>query len=844
MNIRTLFILFLLSLFLPFGLPAQQGSVWVSGTVTDEENDEPLPLVSVVIKGTHTGTTTDDNGFFKMKIPDKPNVVLLFKYMGYEQQEVKIRELIVRKERTIVVKMKPGNALNAIVVKPGENPAFPILRNIIAFKAHNNPARINAYKTQEYAKSLVQLKNITKSALDSNVIMRSLKQSLIYQHDSTERYTLPLLFTEELKETIHRRDPQMTFSISKGKHSEGLPVLENADITADYISIFSKELNFYNDNLLIQNTPLVSPISSLGMEYYDFKLVRDTVYSSEYGLREYRIKFKPKNPRDAAFTGELTVYDSLFALKKIAVKLSPQSNVAYIIRYEAEQDYTLLNDSISFVTRSRLDLDAHIWKFKDGGVHGALNIDLTNYYSNVELNPVIDQKAIDNATVVVAKPLTVEDLLSVRKDTLSVVESRATVALRDLNKIGWVKFSSWALEVIGSGYMNVGKVDFGPYPEILKMNGMEGFRMNVNMRTSNTFHPNFFADWFVGYGTKDARFKGGLDVGWKFPQLKRRVITVGGKYDSYRVADRREHLLMLRESAMSVDEDMLFITLFAQRQDERYTMRYGGHISYEHEWSKSLTGYFRYENYFVESGQYTPFTTKGTPVSRYNQQELSVHFRMSSDDERQSDFLTRRVYLGNGNLPIVHLELAGGRYILADNLHDGYYGRAHAAVKHFINIGTMQLRYMLEMGVIMGAVPFPVLEGHRSVESWAYSPFKFDLLYNYAVASDMYTSLLMEYNLNGLLFNRIPLIRDLNIKEMLSFKLLYSFCDRPRHNSVLDMPDYMYAINSEIPYMEIGVGVKNIFQFFGIGCVWNIPAGRAPYAYSNFSIIGRFSFEL
>ncbi|MVM36760.1 hypothetical protein GO730_02250 [Spirosoma sp. HMF3257] len=58
----------------------------LSGTVTDEKN-EPLPGVTVAIKNTTRGTTTDANGKYSISIPDD-NAVLVFSFVGYERQEI------------------------------------------------------------------------------------------------------------------------------------------------------------------------------------------------------------------------------------------------------------------------------------------------------------------------------------------------------------------------------------------------------------------------------------------------------------------------------------------------------------------------------------------------------------------------------------------------------------------------------------------------------------------------------------------------------------------------------------------------------------------------------------
>jgi len=60
----------------------------VSGKVTGD-NGEELPGVSILLKGTTTGATSDVNGVYKLNIPDG-NGVLVFSYVGYLTQEIQV----------------------------------------------------------------------------------------------------------------------------------------------------------------------------------------------------------------------------------------------------------------------------------------------------------------------------------------------------------------------------------------------------------------------------------------------------------------------------------------------------------------------------------------------------------------------------------------------------------------------------------------------------------------------------------------------------------------------------------------------------------------------------------
>lgn len=62
--------------------------VTVTGTVSDESG-EPLPGVTIYMKGTTRGTVTDGSGNYTIEVPD-PTAVLVFSYVGYEAQEITV----------------------------------------------------------------------------------------------------------------------------------------------------------------------------------------------------------------------------------------------------------------------------------------------------------------------------------------------------------------------------------------------------------------------------------------------------------------------------------------------------------------------------------------------------------------------------------------------------------------------------------------------------------------------------------------------------------------------------------------------------------------------------------
>ncbi|MGV3602489.1 MAG: TonB-dependent receptor [Dyadobacter fermentans] len=83
----------------------------ISGVLTDEKN-AVLPGVSVVLKGTNRGTTSDGEGKFSLIVPDDPSAILTFSFVGYQSQDV-----VLGAQTAFNVSLKPDiGALEEVVV--------------------------------------------------------------------------------------------------------------------------------------------------------------------------------------------------------------------------------------------------------------------------------------------------------------------------------------------------------------------------------------------------------------------------------------------------------------------------------------------------------------------------------------------------------------------------------------------------------------------------------------------------------------------------------------------------------------------------------------------------------
>ncbi|GHA57986.1 hypothetical protein GCM10007389_07300 [Pontibacter akesuensis] len=116
----------------------------VSGQVLSEDG-QPLPGVTVRLKGTNLGTTTDPNGNFSLSVA-QANTILQFYFIGYETAE----KAIAANTTSLNVQMTTDNqALSEVVVvgygsgKPVEAPAVVAAKPIVGYRAYRKYLKEN-----------------------------------------------------------------------------------------------------------------------------------------------------------------------------------------------------------------------------------------------------------------------------------------------------------------------------------------------------------------------------------------------------------------------------------------------------------------------------------------------------------------------------------------------------------------------------------------------------------------------------------------------------------------------------------------------------------------------------
>jgi hypothetical protein len=158
----------------------------------------------------------------------------------------------------------------------------------------------------------------------------------------------------------------------------------------------------------------------------------------------------------------------------------------------------------------------------------------------------------------------------------------------------------------------------------------------------------------------------------------------------------------------------------------------------------------------------------------------------------------------------------------------------------------------VEGGKIFGkGLPFPLLFVHRANQTYSYQLHAYNLMNFLEFVSDKYISLNLEHQFYGFFLNKIPLIRKLKLREVVTFKGLFGGVSDPNNPAVTDdlmlFPEDAYGNQTtftleEKPYMEVGVGITNIFKILRIDFVKRLTHLDNPHV-TSFGILGKFVLD-
>ena len=791
--LMTFLLLFLL---IPLSLKAQE--TVVVGQVLNSKDNSPIPFVNITFRNSNTVVQSNEEGYFIVRDNNK-HTTLEFTSIGFTKREIRIKP---GQSVGIQVEMQEGNTLlQEVFVIPGSNPAIEIMKKVRLLIRVNDISRKTGFKAISTEQNLVMLSKVTQRSMNKR-IFDQLKKGNISGSDSS--MVVPLYMAEKKYQITSKEKKELSNKIFSSP-KEGEKILEKL------VGQLDTELNFYDRVVIVFGKSLISPLSNVGNAFYDYYLADST--RTKHG-KQYEIHFRSKNRKNLAFDGKLWIDSTTYGLTHIEADLPEQANINFIHNLRISQKF--------------VPVSTNRWMRQSEVM--ALNMSYALLIDSLHPNPEIFVK----------RSATFRSTDSNIPQTNSFAESNYNETtldekLSELNKTPLLRTAKWIADVVFTGSIPVGIIDVGKIEQIIRITDIEGLRLTLPFHTNEKLWKNISLGGFVGYGFKNEVIKYSATAQYKFQGEKRRILGIGYT-DDYRRIDYNYNDYMYRENPLVTGDEDISSSILAFESAGKISERNEYTLSFDNDWNRDVESslYVRSNRLFANKD--LPLAIGNVPVANSMLQQSATVSTRFSFDERTYDNHMQRVYISN-NMPVIYSIVEAGKYQLGSKA--GQYGKIMGVIKQFIRFEYGQFNYNANAGIILGNVPYPLLGIPAGSESGGYGFYSFNLMDYMEYASDKYVNLHTELMLNGLIMNQIPLIKNMNLREMVTFKMAYgSLSDS--HKQQADYPVFMNTYSK--PYMEVGVGLTNILHIFTLQSVWRLTDLNHP-GVSPWGLLGCLSLS-
>ncbi|OFX17611.1 MAG: hypothetical protein A2033_09415 [Bacteroidetes bacterium GWA2_31_9] len=819
---RILLIIIVLIGFLDYSYSQTTLITKVRGKVIDSATKETLPYVNITFRNTKIGAITDFKGEYFMETKT-PSDSLIFSYIGYKSKSVAVQK---NKFQEINIELESNNIeLQEVVITPGKNPALILLDSIVAHKDDNNPNKIDSYQYEVYSKIELDVNNINQSYKDQRVFR---KFQFIFDYIDTNAITgknyLPVFISETLSDYFYNKNPKGEKEVIKANRISGL---NNASVSQLTGNLY-QNVNIYNNFINVFDKGFVSPINNSGNIYYKYYLI-DSMYIDN--LWCYQVSFKPRRKQEPTFTGDFWVHDSTFAIKKVQVRIAEDANINFLNDMVVTHEYERIENKVWFLKKEEIFVDFNV-SDKTVGFFGRK---LTTY-KDIVLNQPKDPEIFNIATSIqfTDDAMKKDDIYwsTARHDSLTPREAAIYSMVDSIKKVPVFKSAMNLIMLFVTGYKVINKVEFGPYYTFFSFNDLEGSRVRIGARTSNSFSTKFMPQAFIAYGFKDEKIKYGGGFIYLFNNLPREGFGMYYKYDVEQIGQSQNAFL----------EDNILSSTLRRTPNNKLTIVQEIKLQYEKEWFQGFSNTLYFKHRRIEPTFNIDFEklNSDSSITKYNQistAEMKFNTRFAYKEKLITGNFDR-MSLGT-KYPILNLNIIGGiKGVFGSNYN---YVKANFNFDHWFNINPIGwFSYVVDIGKIWGDLPYPLLQLHEGNETYAFDPYAFNLMNYYEFASDQYVSVNLEHHFEGFFLNHFPLLRKLKWREIAEWKGVYGSI-RPDHQKVMVFPDVLSKTGFTYPYMEAGVGIENIFKIFRIDALWRLSYLDNPNV-TMFGIRGQIQF--
>lgn len=873
MNCKRVFI-FIISLLILIPVYAQ----YVTGKVVAD--DDGMPLVGATVwyqENPAAKVRVGEDGKYRIKFRKGSLIFHCFGFKDHKAEVTRSNTLNVRLQPAsldmseVVVKAEKKKYSRK------NNPAVELMKKVIAAK-RSRDMRTNDYVSyRKYARTMLALNEFSEETLEQNEVLKKKSFLMDYAEVSPEtgKTIVPISIEEKTTTELYRKSDDKSKSVVHGHHSESLlDVLAAGEFLETKFKDNLRDVDIYKDEIVLLEHNFISPIGgNAAIRFYHYA-IEDTVDLD--GEKCIRMVFSPSNPQDFGFSGHLYVLaDSTYRVRRAKFGVPVASGINFVEAMDVDQEYVSLPSGEQICSKNRMMMQLKLTSYLS-----KIFVDYNVAYSDWNFDAFPDEEIEFFGTERYDKDAKKRDnsyWMANRPDTLSYAQANVAEMKRGFLDQPAVKAVVYGMRIILDNYLETStdpnkpsKVIIGPFFSTIGTSWAEGFHLRLGAKTTGAFNKHWFLSGWVKYGFKDKKVKGSFNVSYSFNEKEKELIAYPIRVLSVSYTNDLQSPV---DKYLQFNKDNAFMSFrWNNTRLQSYFEQF--QIKYDWEFNNGLrlnaalvreknTGagdlYFNtirdWDDAERIQGEVKENMNSYVPLDQVMKSNSIVYTELQLGAEYQPGvkYLNTKTqrYLANREAPIYGIQhTIGVKGVLGCDYNYNY--TELTLKKRFWLKSWGSIDAFHSASFQWNTVPFQLLSIPRANPSYVRSENTFSLVRNMEFLNDRTFSMMYRWDLNGKLLNRIPLIKKLKWRENIGFNMMWGYLtdkNNPlRFNDASRYPDeaskmadpgynllYRFPgewkthsdgtqtyetttqiMNSWVPYVELNVGLHNIFKFFSV----------------------------
>ncbi len=812
----------------------------ISGVVVDIESGDTIPSASIIYKSHQISVAANEQGIFSIERHN--GWTLTVRAIGYKSKNVSINAST---PSFITISMKPDHRnLDEVVVKSKRksrysrknNPAVELMNRVIAAKKRTDLENHDYYQYNKYQKITLAVNDVTPDELEN--AQASKKQWMVDQVEFCPynyKLILPISVDETVIQHVYRKSPRASKDIVKGQETKGInQLIQTGEILNSMLKDVFSDVDIYDDQIRLLQYPFTSPIGKDAVNFYRF-YIEDTVYVGQHLC--YHLQFTPNNSQDFGFRGEIFVKaDSNLHVTKCTLTIPQRSDVNFVESLRIEQAYSLLPDGEWVLTTDDMVVELALSKFLSKAI--VIRTTRLSDYAFDELPKKLFKGKAETRYEADAKMKDDKFWDQYRAVELTKSESSMNAFIHRIEQTKGFKYVLFGAKALIENFVETGtqnsksKIDIGPINTIVSTNPIDGIRFRASAQTTAALNPHFFLKGYYAYGidTRNHYYKASATYSFnkkeyqpsEFPS---RTLSFESSYDIMSFSDKFMH----------TDKDNVFTAFKWSKVEEMYFYnRQSLKFEWETDWGFRTTVSMKTESNEPAGTLRFEHLNDGSTVSKIRTTEATLGFWICPGRTYVNTKQHRiPVNFDAPEFSVFHTTgfdgFLGGQYRY-NYTEAGIYKRI------WLNSwGKMDLH--LKAGAQWDKVPFPLLIMPPANVSYTINEGTFAMMRNMEFLTDRFAYAEFQWDMNGKILNRLPLIKKLKWREVVGLRgMIGSLTDKNNPFLLANaddpilfyMPQDSYLMEKNHPYWEFVAGFHNIFKFFKVVYVRRLNYTHIP----------------